>query len=132
MSWTQNPPKRVSELLPSLDTGLDADIKAEAAEYVCPDCGKADPDPILGLLDGQLVFACPNCSPAAQVPEGWRIVGDNGTYYKMMTGIGPCFGASRAEAAVFPDRVQLSMEMGKHWAFATCQIEKPDGTILEL
>jgi len=63
---------RVSEALLTLDPDLDLDLDLdpdsllleEAASYVCQDCGRAEPDPIIGFMDGELVFACPHCSPA--------------------------------------------------------------------
>lgn len=55
---------RVSEALPTLDPELDELLLEEASGYVCQDCGRAEPDPIIGFMDGELVFACPHCSPA--------------------------------------------------------------------
>ena len=59
--------KRVSELLPTLDSSLDAEIKKEAKHYVCSDCGNADPDPYMALMDRtdgdkDLIFYCPRCT----------------------------------------------------------------------
>jgi len=53
--------KRLSEILPSLDSSLDADLKAEAQAYICTECKTSDPDPFVGLLDRSFVFYCPRC-----------------------------------------------------------------------
>ena len=55
---------RVSAALPTLDPDLDDILREEAARYVCRACGTADPDPIIGFMDGEVVLACPRCSPA--------------------------------------------------------------------
>ena len=53
--------KRLSEVLPSLDPSLDADLKAQAQTYVCSDCKTADPDPYVGMIDRSMAFYCPRC-----------------------------------------------------------------------
>lgn len=53
--------RRLSEILPSLDPTLDAELKAEAQTYVCSECKTADPDPFIGMIDRAIAFYCPRC-----------------------------------------------------------------------
>ena len=49
---------------------------------------------------------------------------NNGTYYKGWTGIGPCFGATKEDALRFQDAFDAAHEMGRHWCFGSCVVEK--------
>jgi hypothetical protein len=44
------------------------------------------------------------------------LLGDNGTYYRGMTAIGPCFGGTVGNAKRFDSRHELALERAKHWA----------------
>lgn len=60
-----------------------------------------------------------------------RIFHKNGTYFKQWTRIGPMFGATRDEAAVFKTRLEAAREM-RHYSFASCKIEVDDGKTVEV
>lgn len=45
----------------------------------------------------------------------------NGTYFRFMSGIGPCFGGNEEEAKKFESREDAGMERG-HWAFTGTEI----------
>ena len=48
---------------------------------------------------------------------------DNGTYYRFMAGIGPCFGGTEEQAAKFDTREEIGrMMLRGHWAFATTEV----------
>ena len=57
-------------------------------------------------------------------PNQCVIKHDNGTYYKEMTGIGPCFGGTLQEAKRFPDCEDADRERGLHWGFTATKIEE--------
>jgi hypothetical protein len=46
----------------------------------------------------------------------------NGKFYIGMTGIGPALGGNKKEAKLFDSIADASREMGRHWAFTTCEI----------
>lgn len=53
------------------------------------------------------------------------IKSDNKTYYKGLTGIGPCFGATKDKAMLFDRKWDAETEMLSHsFAFFGCTIEK--------
>jgi predicted RNA-binding Zn-ribbon protein involved in translation (DUF1610 family) len=54
-------------------------VDVEARAFVCPDCGRAEPDPVASLLDDRIVFTCPHCAGpeiraawAADAPDAYR------------------------------------------------------------
>jgi hypothetical protein len=75
----------------------------------------------------------------AEVQQGWRVrtvngSGEPGTYYVRNTNIGPQFGGTRGEAAVFPTAMAARMAtLGAHsTAFVLCSLESPEGREVEL
>jgi len=55
----------------------------------------------------------------------WVILGENKTYYECMTGIGPCFGATKEEAKKFQTKKDAIHETFKHsFAFFGSEIEE--------
>lgn len=53
------------------------------------------------------------------------LLGDNGTYYRGMVAIGPCFGGSKKTAKRFDSRIELAREMMRHWACSGTVEEVP-------
>lgn len=53
--------------------------------------------------------------------------GSNGTYYRGMVAIGPCFGGTKAEALRFDSRLALAAEMSRHWACSGEVVEVKEG-----
>lgn len=64
---------------------------------------------------------------ASRKRKTFRIRHDNGTYYKYSTGIGPAFGGTREDAAVYTDRADVALVLGTHFAFGDCELEVSDG-----
>lgn len=46
----------------------------------------------------------------------------SGKFYIGMTGIGPALGGNKKEAKLFDSAADAVTEMGRHWAFSTCEI----------
>ena len=66
-----------------------------------------------------------------RAPSGYRVRHSNGTYYRGRCGIGPQFGATRAEAMTFATQTAVVMELMTHtFAFAGCQVETPKGDLI--
>jgi hypothetical protein len=45
------------------------------------------------------------------------------TYFKFMSGIGPCFGATKKIAARFGSKKEALLESSKHWGFVGTEIK---------
>ncbi len=61
-----------------------------------------------------------------EVAKWFVIRHDNGTYYADRSGIGPRFGATKAEAFKFASR-GAAADMLADWRFTGCEIESVDG-----
>ena len=56
--------------------------------------------------------------------DTYRIRNSAGSYYAGMSGVGPRFGATKADAKTFSCMADAAKEMGKHAvAFGDCEIE---------